>query len=301
MSPLSFGIGKSQSIIGTKLVTIPYVPVIPTANLYAHWDMSLLPYSSGTTFSSATTLAGTSGTDIGSSATTPSLAVNFGVNGNPATKPSVITAARSNKKAFSIPSSFLTSTANYGAWLASNSPAFPDGLSNWTYIVVWSTSSSNTGYQRPYRWDIPSAPAYTDFKASTWWWRSGSSGEINLANAGATQELNADGSTARSYNTNIHVDIVTQSSGNLPTVRGWSTSSNGTINGGLNLPIVNWSTSHTTGSMSTRIFEVRPVTYTSNVIYPQITLYESACYTGVPSDSTIISTINALWNKWRIV
>lgn len=300
MSPLSFGISKSNFTLKGLLAAAPYVPVIPTANLYAHWDMGLLSYSSGTTFPTITTLAGTSGTSIGASTSTPSLTVNFGINGSPASYPSVITAARSNRKAFSIPAAFLSSTANYGAWLKSSSPAFPDGLSNWSYIVVWSTSSINTGYQRPYRWDIPSTITYTDFKASTWWWRNGLAGEVNLANAGSgTQVSIAESSTNRAYNTNIHVDVVTQSSGSIPTVRAWSTSSNGTINGGLNLPLVNSSTTTTTGFESNRIFEVRPVTYASNVSYPQITFYEAACYSGVLADATIISTINALWNKWR--
>ena len=298
MSPLNFGATRTNSIL--KKGIIPYVPVIPTTNLYAHWDMSLLSYSSGTNFTSFTNLAGTSGTSIGASANTPALSINFGTSGNPISKPGVVTAALSNKKAFWLPNSFLSGTANYGTWLRSSSPAFPDGLSNWTYIVVWSTTSTNTGWQRPYRWDIPSTFFYDDQHSSTWWWRSGFNGEVNIANAGTGQVFSSDGSTNRAFNSNIHVDIVTQSSGSLPTVRAWSNSSNGTINGGLNLPILNWSTTTTTGNESNRIFEVRPVTYTSNVNYPQISFYEAASYTGVLSDATIISTITALWNKWRI-
>jgi len=291
MSPLSFGIGKSQSILRTS-----YLPVIPLGSLYAHWDMALLPYSSGTTFSSATTL-NVSGRNIGAASGTPSLSLKFGVNGNPATKPSVITAALSNKRAFSIPLSYLGSTANYGAWLQSSSPAFPDNASYWTYIVVWSTTSTNTGYQRPYRWDIPGISYYDDFHNACWWWRYGLQGEINIANTGTGQVYFADGQYVRGgYNSNIHIDIISQTG--RYTSAWTSTSTGGTTQVFNNFDNGSFLTQ---GPMTSRIFEVRPVTYTTYVIYPDIVFYEAATYSTAFSLSTATSTITNLWNKWRIV
>lgn len=302
MSPLNFGISHSQVIIGAQSSAFLYVPVIPTTNLYAHWDMSLLSYGSGTTFTTAQTLANTSGTQIGAATSTPSLQIQVGSNGSSSTKAQVITAARSLKKALSIPSESFNQ--NYGSSLKSLNYAFPDGLSTWSYIVVWSTTSSSTGWQRPYRWDVPGIFFYDDFHASTWWWRYALSGEVNIANAGTGQVYSSDSNSGRGHNTNVHVDVITQQ---LPyagspsvNVRAWHTSSTGTINGGLNSPTLVWSASTTTGSASNRIFEVRPVTYTNNYNYPQITFYEAASYSAVLSDSTIISTINALFNKWKL-
>lgn len=295
MSPIGFGSSKSQSIIGARSYT--YVPAIPTSALYAHWDMSLLSYNVGTTFSSFTNLTGTGGTNIGVTSNTPSLSVNFGSSGNPATKPSVISAPRSTKKAFSIPYSYLPSTANYGAWLKSNSPAFPDTASYWTYIVVWSTTSTNSGFQRPYRYDIPGVFFYDDYHNACWWWRYNLGGEIDVANTGTGQIYFTDGQTfgRGSYNSNIHIDIVSQ---NGRYTSAWtSTSIGGTAQVANNFDTGSFTTQ---GNMGTRIFEVRPVTYTGYVLYPDIVFYEAATYNTIFNLTSATSTITALWNKWRI-
>jgi hypothetical protein len=288
MSPINFGLTRSHTKFQKRL----YVPDVPTTNLYSHWDMNLLPVSNGTTFLSGT-ISGTNGTNIGAAPNTPSLKILQGSNGTTTTKPTAVL-MNSGKLGLLIPYAFLSSTANYGYYVQSNSPAFPDGLNYWTYIVVWSTPSINTGFQRPYRFDVPGIFFYDDSHSSTWWWRYNLNGEVGIANIGTGSEWTSDGSAAtRGYNTQIHVDIVTQ---NGNTVTAWSTNLTGTA-----VQCVTWTNSfHSAGSAGTRVFEIRPVTYTGYVIYPNIYLYEAATYNTVLNNTTISNTISALWNKWKL-
>lgn len=277
---------KTIASIGGGVTT--YSPVIPTNNLYSHWDFSKLTDPINTSYTSnLTAIPSSSGLSIGASITTPTM-YHRTVG---ATHATAIT-TQNSLKCLSLGG--FSGAVNNGSFFQSDGNAFPDITSSsfsYTWIAVWKHSASITNWTRLYRWYI-NGYSY-DFNHGVWFINSTNT-ELNAINYSAGQrraEVIADSNRASSNI--VHYDIVTLTGSNY--IVSSSTVSNGvfTSTGSLTqMP------TYSVSSTSNRYFQIRPVDYTGNNVYPPMVACEYAFYDRAMTQFEQTSTIQALRNKW---
>lgn len=178
-----------------------YTPVIPTTNLYTHWDFSLLPGSSGSTLtqsSSGTIISNFSGTNAGASSNTPSLYVYSGSN----TSYTVSIGTQNSLKCLVMGGSgsqytFPEVKAITDAWTV---PVNHDDEYAWA--AVYSITSAHSSWRRPYMfW-------YTPYEYSGAYTFANSNGSNNLRvhHSGGTSPYRAFTNSYRD-DVGLHVEM----------------------------------------------------------------------------------------------
>ena len=295
MSPIISRVSSSFGFNSKKILSLSstssYVGVIPTNNLYSHWDFSALADPVGTTYTTdGTAITSASGSFIGGSSTTPQLYHRRSGTGTFSTTIS----AQNGYKCLSLAAS--SGTVNQGAFLNSDGNAFPNigSSDSYTWIAVWKHTTSITGYVRPYRWYLNSS-SY-DFNHATWWMNtSGSNGELDTFNYSASQRYvpTPTADTNRPSTTIVHYEIVSITSNSYNasynTTSGTTSTVSGTFNG---------TQTYSTVADVNRYFQIRSVDYATNTSYPALVACEFAFYNRSMDSTERSSLISSLKTKW---
>jgi len=289
MSPIinrtssSFGFSSKKKILSS----IPYSGVIPTNNLYSHWDFSVLADAVGTTYTTdGTAITSASGYSIGGSPTTPQLYHRRSGTGTFSTTIST----QNGRKCLSLAAN--TGTQNQGAFLNSDGNAFPNiGASDsYTWISVWKHTTTISNYTRMYRWYL--AGYSYDFNHGTYWVNS-SNDELDVFNyAAASKAVAITSGSNRGSTSFVHYDVVSVT-GSLYNVSyntslGLPNAASGTISG----------ITYSTQVDANRYFQIRPVDYATNTTYPALVACEFAFYNRSMDSTERSSVISTLRSKW---
>lgn len=288
MSPIISTISSSYRnyINKTQAQAGLYTPVIPTNNLYSHWDFSRLTDPVSTSYTTnLTAIPSSSGLLIGASSTTPTM-YHRTVGGTYATTIST----QNSLKCLSLGG--FSGTANNGSFFQSDGNAFPDITSSsvsYTWIAVWRHSTSITNWTRLYRWFLN---GYTnDFNHGVWFINS-SNTELNGITYSTGQSYSGITDSNRASTAIVHYDIVTITGSNYIASSNTTAGTSFTTTGSITTP------TYGTVTNASRYFQIRPVNYTTNTTYPAMVACEYAFYNRAMTQSEQTTTITALRNKW---
>ena len=260
--------------------------VIPVTNLYSHWDLSKLSDPVGTIYSNTfgTVLTGSSGLNIGASATTPALEYRF----NTSQQTCQINATASGRKYISFTAGGNTGV---GSYIQSAGNAYPNiTTAGYTWIAVWAFTSNTSGYTRPYRWYLNNY--MYDFNHGDFFAQPSGGGQLdilNYSNSGVFQAGPAALSLRGTAATTIMIDTITVVN-NIVKYNCYVNAINYT--GTLNFSVPTYSTQPDVN----RYLQIFDHIYTT--VRPSAKYYELAFYSAPLTDADAAAATSALYTKW---
>jgi hypothetical protein len=266
---------------------VDFAAIIPTANLYSHYDWSMV---TGTSWGNNAVLS-SGGTAIGLSATTPQItAVTTGAY-------TITTGTTtSGKKYLVFPQASSQNTGAYAVAGSSSGGAFPDVTSaGYSFFEVRRLTSDILSQLRTSRWHIAgysydyNSAAFYDFRSAL----GGTTTEVYAANYSASPRYQRIFTDVSRVTLNVVHSYVVTIIGN----QFWyyMCIGNTTVYTGGTMTLGNGTQTYGTATAANRIFQIHDY---SNLNTPAMHAMEYGFYSVPLSNTEASAAALALYNKW---
>lgn len=284
------------------LEVLTYSAVIPTTNLYSHWDFSKTTDAAATSYTTSGVAfsGGISGLNFGAVSTTPSLTYLAGSTSYPMTVQQTASGKKYVRFTAAAPAGPGSgTTSGTGSMLRSGGNAFPDtpaSTTTYCWIACFRVITSQSGWYRPYRWFIN---GYSwDYTMAVWYQNgtaSNTTGNHEIHPMTYSNSINPyfNGNLAanRDLQGTMYVEAVSITGATsvdyvFRNSTGY-TSGTGTIGG---TPL------YGTQPDANRYLEIRDSIYWNGGA--GIEMYEIAFYSSAMTIANMTTACTALYNKW---
>ena len=274
-------IGTSSPATTVADTSVSATPTVPTANLYCHYDWSMV---TGTSWVQSGQLSA-GGTAIGLSSTTPAIAVAMSSSAYPLSSGTT----SSGRKYLSFPAS---TGINVGVTVASSGGAFPDITSaGYSFFEVRRMMSNPGGFMRTSMWCLNGFG--TDYNGAIFWVNGSSLSDyiyaINYSSGSST--ANFSPIVSRATTNVVHVNVVTIIGSSYRWVHCTGSTTLRSGSGTLSpAPVLS------TSSAANRVLNIHDLRYGGN--FTVLHAMEYGFYSAPLSNTTADATAVLLYNKW---